>query len=87
VEITTSHSSTAADSRHSSFTPASRCQSASRSAHRCRRRFVFGIGFSTRTASAATGTNTFLEELNPQQLTGDAEATFAVDSLDLVEGT
>jgi len=33
------------------------------------------------------GTNTFLEEMDPEQLTGDADATFAIDGLDLVEGT
>ena len=33
------------------------------------------------------GTNTYLEELNPQRLSGVAEARFVIDSLDLVEGT
>ncbi len=33
------------------------------------------------------GTNTYLEEMTPQRLTGEAEATFAIESLDLVEGT
>ena len=33
------------------------------------------------------GTNTFIEEMNPERLAGTAEATFVVDSLDLVEGT
>ncbi len=33
------------------------------------------------------GTNTYLEEMNPEQMSGDAEVTFAIDSLDLVEGT
>jgi len=33
------------------------------------------------------GTNTYLEDMNPDQLSGDAEATFHIESLDLVEGT
>jgi hypothetical protein len=33
------------------------------------------------------GTNTYLEEMNPERLSGDGEATFAIDGLDLVEGT
>jgi hypothetical protein len=33
------------------------------------------------------GTNTYLEEMNPELLTGEGEATFAIDGLDLVEGT
>jgi ABC-type polysaccharide/polyol phosphate transport system ATPase subunit len=49
--------------------------------------FVFGIGLFNADGVCCYGTNTFLEEMNPQQLTGDAEARFAVESLDLVEGT
>ncbi len=49
--------------------------------------FVFGIGLFNADGVCCYGTNTYLEELNPEQLTGDAEATFAVESLDLVEGT
>jgi hypothetical protein len=33
------------------------------------------------------GTNTYIEELTPQRLAGDAEAVFSIDALDLVEGT
>ena len=33
------------------------------------------------------GTNTFIEQMDPLSLDGDAEVVFAVDSLDLVEGT
>src|SRR4030095_14987346 len=29
----------------------------------------------------------YLEEMSPEQLAGDAEAMFTIDSLDLVEGT
>ena len=49
--------------------------------------FVFGIGLFNADGVCCYGTNTFLEEMNPERLTGDAEATFTVDSLDLVEGT
>jgi hypothetical protein len=49
--------------------------------------FVFGIGLFNADGVCCYGTNTYLEELNPEGLSGDAEATFVVDSLDLVEGT
>jgi hypothetical protein len=49
--------------------------------------FVFGIGLFNADGVCCYGTNTYLEELNPQQLAGEAEATFAIDNLDLVEGT
>jgi ABC-type polysaccharide/polyol phosphate transport system ATPase subunit len=49
--------------------------------------FVFGIGFFNADGVCCYGTNTYLEEMNPEQMSGDAEVTFAIDSLDLVEGT
>jgi ABC-type polysaccharide/polyol phosphate transport system ATPase subunit len=49
--------------------------------------FVFGIGLFNADGVCCYGTNTFLEELNPDELSGAAEATFAIESLDLVEGT
>jgi ABC-type polysaccharide/polyol phosphate transport system ATPase subunit len=49
--------------------------------------FVFGIGLFNADGVCCYGTNTYLEEMSPQRLSGDAEATFAIDSLDLVEGT
>jgi ABC-type polysaccharide/polyol phosphate transport system ATPase subunit len=49
--------------------------------------FVFGIGLFNADGVCCYGTNTYLEEMNPQRLAGDADVTFAVDSLDLVEGT
>ena len=49
--------------------------------------FVFGIGLFNADGVCCYGTNTYLEELNPQRLAGEAEATFAIESLDLVEGT
>jgi hypothetical protein len=49
--------------------------------------FVFGIGLFNADGVCCYGTNTYLEEMNPQRLAGDANVTFAVDGLDLVEGT
>jgi ABC-type polysaccharide/polyol phosphate transport system ATPase subunit len=49
--------------------------------------FAFGIGVFNADGVCCFGTNTELESMNPEQLSGDAEATFTVDSLDLVEGT
>ena len=48
---------------------------------------VFGIGVFNAEGVCCYGTNTFIEEMNPAALNGDAEATFAIDALDLVEGT
>ena len=49
--------------------------------------FVFGFGLFNADGICCYGTNTYLEQLTPQRLVGDGEATFAVESLDLVEGT
>src|SRR2546425_4734034 len=49
--------------------------------------FVFGIGLFNADGVCCYGTNTYLEEMNPERLVGEAEATFTIDSLDLVEGT
>jgi ABC-type polysaccharide/polyol phosphate transport system ATPase subunit len=49
--------------------------------------FVFGIGLFNAEGVCCYGTNTYLEEMNPVRLAGDADATFAIDALDLVEGT
>jgi ABC-type polysaccharide/polyol phosphate transport system ATPase subunit len=49
--------------------------------------FVFGIGLFNADGVCCYGTNTYIEELNPAQIAGDASATFAIDSLELVEGT
>jgi ABC-type polysaccharide/polyol phosphate transport system ATPase subunit len=49
--------------------------------------FVFGFGLFNADGVCCYGTNTYLEELTPQSLSGEAEATFAIESLDLVEGT
>jgi ABC-type polysaccharide/polyol phosphate transport system ATPase subunit len=49
--------------------------------------FVFGIGLFNADGVCCYGTNTYLEEMNPQHLAGDADVTFSIDGLDLVEGT
>ncbi len=49
--------------------------------------FVFGVGLFNADGVCCYGTNTYLEELTPQRLSGEAEATFVIESLDLVEGT
>jgi ABC-type polysaccharide/polyol phosphate transport system ATPase subunit len=49
--------------------------------------FVFGIGLFNADGVCCYGTNTYLEEMNPERLAGEAEATFSVESLDLIEGT
>jgi ABC-type polysaccharide/polyol phosphate transport system ATPase subunit len=49
--------------------------------------FVFGIGLFNADGVCCYGTNTYLEKLAPQRLVGDAEATFGIDALELVEGT
>jgi ABC-type polysaccharide/polyol phosphate transport system ATPase subunit len=49
--------------------------------------FVFGIGLFNADGVCCYGTNTYLEEMNPESLVGAADATFNVDGLDLVEGT
>ena len=49
--------------------------------------FVFGIGLFNADGVCCYGTNTYLEEMTSEQLIGDADVTFAIDSLDLVEGT
>ena len=49
--------------------------------------FVIGVGLFNAEGVCCYGTNTNLEELTPERLSGDAEATFSIASLDLVEGT
>ncbi len=49
--------------------------------------FVFGFGLFNADGVCCYGTNTYLEEMAPEALEGDAEATFQIDRLDLVEGT
>jgi len=49
--------------------------------------FVFGIGLFNAEGVCCYGTNTLLEDMSPQHLEDEAEVTFAIDALDLVEGT
>ncbi|PYR03495.1 MAG: hypothetical protein DMF97_01910 [Acidobacteria bacterium] len=49
--------------------------------------FVFGTGLFNADGVCCYGTNTFLEDMIPEHLAGDADATFSVENLDLVEGT
>ncbi len=49
--------------------------------------FVFGVGLFNIEGVCCYGTNTDLEDMKPQRLSGDAEVTFAIESLELVEGT
>jgi ABC-type polysaccharide/polyol phosphate transport system ATPase subunit len=49
--------------------------------------FVLGIGIFNAEGVCCYGTNTSVEQLVAQRLSGDAEATFSISSLDLVEGT
>jgi ABC-type polysaccharide/polyol phosphate transport system ATPase subunit len=49
--------------------------------------FVVGVGLFNAEGVCCYGTNTSLEEYRSEQLLGDAEVTFTIESLDLVEGT
>jgi ABC-type polysaccharide/polyol phosphate transport system ATPase subunit len=51
------------------------------------RDFVFGVSLFNADGVCCYGTNTFIEQMDPQSLEGDAEVTFTIDRLDLVEGT
>jgi ABC-type polysaccharide/polyol phosphate transport system ATPase subunit len=56
-------------------------------AHAAAADFVIGIGLFNAEGVCCYGTNTHLEEMASEQLVGEAQVTFAIDSLDLVEGT
>ncbi|MCC7124570.1 MAG: ABC transporter ATP-binding protein [Acidobacteria bacterium] len=56
-------------------------------AHQPNRDFVFGFGIFNADGVCCYGTNTNLEELQPDEMSGDGIVTFEVDSLKLVEGT
>jgi ABC-type polysaccharide/polyol phosphate transport system ATPase subunit len=49
--------------------------------------FVFGISIFNAEGICCYGTNTEIEELRPECLSGEGEVIFTIDSLDLVEGT
>jgi hypothetical protein len=48
---------------------------------------VFGVGIFNADGVCCYGTNTDLAGATSAQMTGDGEATFAIDQLDLVDGT
>jgi ABC-type polysaccharide/polyol phosphate transport system ATPase subunit len=49
--------------------------------------FVFGMSLFNADGVCCYGTNTFIEEMDPERLEGEVEVTLAIESLDLVEGT
>jgi hypothetical protein len=49
--------------------------------------FVFGVGIFNAEGICCYGTNTAIEGATPGELSGDGEVRFAIDSLDLVDGT
>ena len=49
--------------------------------------FVFGVSVFNVAGVCCYGTNTDIEELRSDTMTGDGEVVFVIDSLDLVEGT
>ena len=56
-------------------------------AHEPNRDFVFGIGVYSAEGVNCYGTNTHLEDFTSEEIRGEGEVTFAIDTLDLVEGT
>jgi ABC-type polysaccharide/polyol phosphate transport system ATPase subunit len=56
-------------------------------AHKPTTDFVFGISLFNADGVCCYGTNTFIEQMDPESLEGDVTVTFAVESLELVEGT
>src|SRR3954468_11330585 len=49
--------------------------------------FVFGVSIFNADGVCCYGTNTFIEQMDPKALASESEVTFAVESLQLVEGT
>jgi ABC-type polysaccharide/polyol phosphate transport system ATPase subunit len=49
--------------------------------------FVVGIGLFNAEGVCCYGTNTSIEQYRSERIVGDAEATFTIESLDLVQGT
>jgi ABC-type polysaccharide/polyol phosphate transport system ATPase subunit len=56
-------------------------------AHQPTNDFVFGVGLFNADGICCYGTNTYIEELQPESLRGEGEVRFRIRSLDLVEGT
>ena len=51
-------------------------------AHKPATDFVFGVSLFNADGVCCYGTNTFIEEMDPRSLSGDAEVTFAIDNLE-----
>jgi ABC-type polysaccharide/polyol phosphate transport system ATPase subunit len=49
--------------------------------------FVFGVSLFSAEGVCCYGTNTYLEDMEPAELSGAAEVSFEIERLDLVEGT
>jgi energy-coupling factor transporter ATP-binding protein EcfA2 len=56
-------------------------------AHEPNNDFVFGIGVYSAEGVNCYGTNTQLEDFTPKEIHGEGEVVFAIQSLELVEGT
>jgi ABC-type polysaccharide/polyol phosphate transport system ATPase subunit len=56
-------------------------------AHAPTRDFVFGFGLFNADGVCCYGTNTYIETLEPSEISGDGEVNFNIARLDLVEGT
>ena len=56
-------------------------------AHKPLADFVFGVGLFNADGVCCYGTNTAIEEFEADEIAGEGEATFTIDSLDLVDGT
>jgi ABC-type polysaccharide/polyol phosphate transport system ATPase subunit len=49
--------------------------------------FVFGVSLFNADGVCCYGTNTFIEQMDPERLEGEVTVTFAIEALELVEGT
>jgi hypothetical protein len=56
-------------------------------AHQPTKDFVFGFGLFNADGICCYGTNTYIETLEPSEISGDGEVNFEIARLDLVEGT
>lgn len=56
-------------------------------AHHPNEDFVFGFGLFNADGTCCYGTNTYLENLEPGEISGEGEVRLQIDSLKLVEGT
>jgi hypothetical protein len=49
--------------------------------------FVFGVSLFNAEGVCCYGTNTFIEEMDPDTMVGEGTVTFSIETLELVEGT